>query len=56
MNKKQIKFLKTYCPAIITEMNITKMQKLVKLRPPKWDHINPTNEEIREDKIRLNSK
>lgn len=56
-NKKQIETLKRYCPEIMTEMNLTKMQKLVELQPPKWPiHTEQGFKEIVEDKIRLNSK
>lgn len=53
MNKK-LKMLKKYCPEIVTVMNLTKMQKLVEFKPLR-EHKNPTDREVREDKIRDNS-
>ena len=54
LTKEQLNFLKVYCPEIITQINFTKMKRLVELQPPKWDHINHTDEEIKEDKIKDN--
>lgn len=54
MNKEM---LEKYCPELISVMNIDVMRQHVKENPPKFPiHTEQGFKEIREDKIRLNSK